>query len=86
MYPRSQTTADKHLIHLIAVENLVGYSAAQPSLFKSNDLRPIKDLKLLVKDYTVRCARSYRKAKPLPNRARRLMLITPRGDPRSNSP
>lgn len=35
----------------LAAENLVGYSTAQPSLFKYNQLEPIKDLKLLVKDY-----------------------------------
>lgn len=34
-----------------AAENLVGYSTAQPSLFKRNQLEPIKDLKLLIKDY-----------------------------------
>lgn len=34
-----------------AAENLVGYSASQPSLFKRNQLEPVKDLKLLVKDY-----------------------------------
>ena len=35
----------------VAAENLVGYSTAQPSLFKRNQLEPIKDLKLLIKDY-----------------------------------
>ncbi|OJD40287.1 dna-binding protein hgh1 [Diplodia corticola] len=39
-------------IRQIAAENLVGYTTAQPSLFKRNQLEPIKDLKLLVKDYT----------------------------------
>lgn len=29
----------------------MGYSTAQPSLFKRNQLEPIKDLKLLIKDY-----------------------------------
>ena len=29
----------------------MGYSTAQPSLFKRNQLEPIKDLKLLAKDY-----------------------------------
>ncbi|CAK4034131.1 related to FAM203 family [Lecanosticta acicola] len=38
-------------IRQIAAENLVGYSTAQPTLFKRNQLEPIKDLKLLVKDY-----------------------------------
>ena len=39
------------LIVPIAAENLVGYSSAQPNLFKRNQLEPIKDLKLLIKDY-----------------------------------
>lgn len=34
-----------------AAENLVGYSTAQPTLFKRNQLEPVKDLKLLIKDY-----------------------------------
>ena len=29
----------------------MGFSTAQPSLFKRNQLEPVKDLKLLVKDY-----------------------------------
>lgn len=33
------------------MENLVGYSTAQPSVFKRNQLQPINDLKLLTKDY-----------------------------------
>jgi hypothetical protein len=38
-------------VHPTAAENLVGYSTTQPNLFKRNQLEPIKDLKLLVKDY-----------------------------------
>ncbi|KAF2086683.1 DUF383-domain-containing protein [Saccharata proteae CBS 121410] len=38
-------------IRQIAVENLVGYSTAEPAIFKTGQLTPIKDLKLLVKDY-----------------------------------
>ncbi|GAB7363617.1 hypothetical protein MBLNU230_g4188t1 [Neophaeotheca triangularis] len=38
-------------IRKVASENLVGYSTAQPALFKRNQLEPIRDLKLLVKDY-----------------------------------
>ncbi|SMR47474.1 unnamed protein product [Zymoseptoria tritici ST99CH_3D1] len=38
-------------IRQIAAENLVGYSTAQPSLFKYNDSEPVRDLKLLIKDY-----------------------------------
>jgi hypothetical protein len=36
-----------------AVENLVPYSLSQPAIFKTNQLLPIKDLKLLVRDYKV---------------------------------
>lgn len=39
-------------LNVSAAENLVGYSSAQPSLFKRNQLEPISDLKLLIKDYT----------------------------------
>ncbi|KAL8986570.1 MAG: hypothetical protein Q9177_004154, partial [Variospora cf. flavescens] len=38
-------------IRQIAAENLVPYSKTQPSIFKNGQLTPIKDLKLLVKDY-----------------------------------
>ncbi|KAH0543713.1 hypothetical protein FGG08_002029 [Glutinoglossum americanum] len=38
-------------IRQLAIENLVGYSTAQPSIFKDGQLTPIKDLKLLVRDY-----------------------------------
>ncbi|KAL8746537.1 MAG: hypothetical protein Q9190_001455 [Brigantiaea leucoxantha] len=38
-------------IRQIAAENLVPYSKTQPSVFKANQLTPVKDLKLLVKDY-----------------------------------
>ncbi|EMF11497.1 DUF383-domain-containing protein [Sphaerulina musiva SO2202] len=38
-------------IRQIAAENLVGYSTSQPSLFKRNQLEPVTDLKLLIKDY-----------------------------------
>ncbi|KAE8145046.1 hypothetical protein BDV25DRAFT_78464 [Aspergillus avenaceus] len=39
-------------IRQIACENLVGFSTAQPDLFKRHQLLPIRDLKLLVKDYS----------------------------------
>lgn len=39
-----------------AAENLVGFSTAQPELFKRQQLLPVRDLKLLVRDYPVRCA------------------------------
>nr|POF13204.1 protein hgh1 like [Quercus suber] len=38
-------------IRQIATENLVPYSTSQPSLFRYNEFEPIKDLKLLLKDY-----------------------------------
>ncbi|RDL31400.1 uncharacterized protein BP5553_09609 [Venustampulla echinocandica] len=38
-------------VRQLAVENLVPYSLSQPSIFKTNELLPIKDLKLLVRDY-----------------------------------
>ncbi|KAI9676655.1 MAG: hypothetical protein M1829_002972 [Trizodia sp. TS-e1964] len=37
-------------IREIAVENLVGYSKSQPTIFKTPKLEPIRDLKILVKD------------------------------------
>lgn len=37
----------------IATENLVVYSKTQPQIFKTGQLTPIKDLKVLVKDYAV---------------------------------
>ncbi|KAK3705458.1 Protein hgh1 [Vermiconidia calcicola] len=38
-------------IRQISVEELVPYSTAQPDIFKRHQLLPIKDLKLLIKDY-----------------------------------
>jgi hypothetical protein len=38
---------------LKAADELVGYSTSQHALFKTGQLTPIKDLKLLVKDYAV---------------------------------
>lgn len=38
----------------LAIENLVGYSKEQPSIFKTGQLTPVNDLKLLVKDYAVK--------------------------------
>lgn len=38
----------------LAAENLLPYSKTQPVIFKVAQLRPVKDLKLLVKDYAVR--------------------------------
>ncbi|KAG2412639.1 hypothetical protein HFD88_010196 [Aspergillus terreus] len=39
-------------IRQIACENLVGFSTAQPELFKRHQLLPVRDLKLLARDYT----------------------------------
>ncbi|KAF9885128.1 hypothetical protein FE257_000705 [Aspergillus nanangensis] len=39
-------------IRQIACENLVPYTTAQPDLFKRHQLLPVRDLKLLVRDYT----------------------------------
>ncbi|KAG6009410.1 hypothetical protein E4U54_008559, partial [Claviceps lovelessii] len=38
-------------IRLAATENLVPYSTAEPAIFKTDDLKPIKHLKLLVRDH-----------------------------------
>lgn len=40
-------------IRLLATENLVPYSTSQPSIFKVDNLQPVKNLKLLVKDHPV---------------------------------
>jgi len=40
-------------IRQVAAEHLVGYSKAQPEIFKISHLGPIQDLKLLVRDYPV---------------------------------
>lgn len=38
----------------IAIENLVPYSKRQPAIFNASQLTPVKDLKLLTRDYAVR--------------------------------
>lgn len=45
-----------------ATENLVSYSKNQPAIFKTGQLTPIRDLKLLVKDYSV-CNSQYTQRK-----------------------
>lgn len=40
-------------IRLIATENLVPYSTSEPALFKTDNLTPVKNLKLLVNDHPV---------------------------------
>ncbi|KXX73412.1 Protein HGH1 [Madurella mycetomatis] len=37
-------------IRMVAIENLVAYSASQPSIFKTQELLPVKHLKFLVRD------------------------------------
>lgn len=44
---------ENNQIRLLAVENLVPYSTAQPSIFKVNNLEPIHDLQILVADHPV---------------------------------
>jgi len=39
--------------YVVATENLVPYSETQPQIFKIGQLTPVKDLKVLVKDYAV---------------------------------
>lgn len=39
--------------YIVATENLVPYSKTQPQIFKTGQLTPVKDLKVLVKDYAV---------------------------------
>lgn len=41
----------RRCLHHVAAEHLVGYSQSNPALWKRNQLEPIKDLKLLVRDY-----------------------------------
>ncbi|KAI8635276.1 hypothetical protein F5Y19DRAFT_469146 [Xylariaceae sp. FL1651] len=38
-------------VRVIAAEHLVPYSISQPDIFKRENLKPIQDLKLLIKDY-----------------------------------
>ncbi|KAI1399123.1 DUF383-domain-containing protein [Hypoxylon fuscum] len=44
-------TDPKPEIRALATEHLVSYSTSQPSIFKTEGLKPVKDLKLLVKDH-----------------------------------
>jgi len=45
----SQDSTDQ--LQHTAAQELVAYSTAEPWLFKRNQLEPVKDLKLLIKDY-----------------------------------
>jgi hypothetical protein len=40
-------------IRLAANEALVPYSLLQPSIFRTDELKPVKDLKLLIRDHPV---------------------------------
>jgi hypothetical protein len=44
-------------IRKLAIENLVPYSTAEPSIFKTEDLTPVKNLKILIRDHPVRLRR-----------------------------
>ena len=37
-------------IRQVATENLVPYSTAEPAIFKTDDLLPVRNLKVLVRD------------------------------------
>jgi hypothetical protein len=41
-------------IRKLAIENLVPYSTEQPDIFKADQLTPIKNLKILIRDHPVR--------------------------------
>jgi hypothetical protein len=51
--PNTVVIASADRNHPQAAENLVGYSSSHPAIFKTAQLTPIKDLKLLVKDHLV---------------------------------
>ncbi|KJZ77947.1 hypothetical protein HIM_02584 [Hirsutella minnesotensis 3608] len=38
-------------VRLLATENLVSYSTAETAIFKADDFKPVKNLKLLIKDH-----------------------------------
>jgi hypothetical protein len=40
-------------IRQVAVENLVPYSTAEPAVFKTENLKPVKNLTILIKDHPV---------------------------------
>lgn len=40
-------------IRKLAIENLVPYSTAEPSVFKDGELTPVKNLKILIRDHPV---------------------------------
>ena len=40
-------------IRKLAIENLVPYSTAEPGIFKTEQLTPVKNLKILIRDHPV---------------------------------
>jgi hypothetical protein len=46
-------------IRQVAVENLVPYSLAEPAIFKTENLKPVKNLTILIKDHPVSSPLSY---------------------------
>lgn len=46
-------------IRQVAVENLVPYSTAEPAIFKTEDLKPVKNLTILIKDHPVSVTRAH---------------------------
>lgn len=52
-------------IRQLAVENLVPYSTAEPAIFKSENLKPVKNLTLLVKDHPVCLPRAFEEVSTL---------------------
>lgn len=40
-------------IRVLAIQNLVPYSTAEPAIFKTEELKPVKHLKWLVRDHPV---------------------------------
>ena len=40
-------------IRQVAVENLVPYSTAEPSIFKTEELKPVKNVAILIRDHPV---------------------------------
>ena len=49
-------------VRVLAGEGLIPYSVSDPSIFKAEDLKPIKHLKTAIQDHHVRCHSS---SKPL---------------------
>jgi hypothetical protein len=40
-------------VRALAIENLVPYSTAEPAVFKTEQLQPVKNLRILVRDHPV---------------------------------